>query len=183
LILGAGCLRGNLQPQVGELYAKDDRRRTTAFQIYAAMIAFGGFVAPIVTGQLAKSFTWHVGFAFAGFGMLIGLGVYLYGRPYLPPDPPRKVRLAAPPLTREERNIVWLLILLLPVASLFWIAQSQVWNTYNIWVRDHVNLTFGHIFVQADPPDDAAVALYTELGTREDVLHFDIEVQPKRNAT
>jgi POT family proton-dependent oligopeptide transporter len=107
------------------------------------MIAFGGFVAPIVTGQLAKSFSWHVGFAFAGFGMLVGLGVYLYGRPYLPPDPPRQVRLAAPPLTREERTIVRFLILLLPVAALFWIAQSQVWNTYNIWVRDHVNLTFG----------------------------------------
>ena len=143
LILGAGCLRGNLSPQVGELYAKDDRRRTTAFQIYAAMISFGGFVAPIVTGQLAKSFTWHVGFAFAGFGMLIGLAVYLYGRPYLPPDPPRRERLTAPPLTPEERYVVWLLILLLPVAALFWIAQSQVWNTYNIWVRDHVNLTFG----------------------------------------
>jgi aminoglycoside 3-N-acetyltransferase I len=32
------------------------------------------------------------------------------------------------------------------------------------------------IFVQADPPDAPAVALYTALGTREDVLHFDIEV-------
>jgi aminoglycoside 3-N-acetyltransferase I len=31
------------------------------------------------------------------------------------------------------------------------------------------------IFVQADPPDAPAVALYTKLGTREDVLHFDIE--------
>jgi len=30
------------------------------------------------------------------------------------------------------------------------------------------------IFVQADPGDDAAIALYTRLGTREDVLHFDI---------
>lgn len=30
------------------------------------------------------------------------------------------------------------------------------------------------IFVQADPPDAPAVALYTKLGTREDVLHFDI---------
>src|SRR3954468_7798283 len=61
LITGAGCFRGNLQPQAGELYGKNDRRRTTVFQIYAAMIAFGGFVAPIVTGQLAKSFSWHVG--------------------------------------------------------------------------------------------------------------------------
>jgi aminoglycoside 3-N-acetyltransferase I len=30
------------------------------------------------------------------------------------------------------------------------------------------------IFVQADYGDDAAVALYTKLGTREDVMHFDI---------
>ncbi len=143
LITGAGCLRGNLQPQVGELYAKDDRRRTTAFQIYGAMINLGAFIAPIVTGQLAKSYSWHFGFAFAGFGMLVGLAIYLSGRPYLPPDPPRTARLAAPPLTREERRIVGYLIALLPIAALFWIAQSQVWNTYNIWVRDHLNLTFG----------------------------------------
>ena len=30
------------------------------------------------------------------------------------------------------------------------------------------------IFVQADHGDDAAIALYTKLGVREDVLHFDI---------
>jgi len=32
------------------------------------------------------------------------------------------------------------------------------------------------IFVQADYVDPPAIALYTRLGTREDVLHFDIEV-------
>ncbi|HJV70268.1 AAC(3)-I family aminoglycoside N-acetyltransferase [Ideonella sp.] len=30
------------------------------------------------------------------------------------------------------------------------------------------------IYVQADRGDDAAIALYTKLGAREDVLHFDI---------
>jgi len=30
------------------------------------------------------------------------------------------------------------------------------------------------IYVQADPGDEAAIALYTKLGVREDVLHFDI---------
>ena len=34
------------------------------------------------------------------------------------------------------------------------------------------------IFVQADQGDDAAIALYTRLGTREDVLHFDIPPLP-----
>ena len=37
------------------------------------------------------------------------------------------------------------------------------------------------IFVQADPGDDPAIALYTKLGVREDVLHFDITV-PVRGA-
>lgn len=31
------------------------------------------------------------------------------------------------------------------------------------------------IYVQADHGDDPAIALYTRLGSREDVLHFDIE--------
>ena len=36
------------------------------------------------------------------------------------------------------------------------------------------------IFVQADPPDAPAVALYSKLGVREDVLHFDIPVPSVR---
>lgn len=35
-------------------------------------------------------------------------------------------------------------------------------------------------FVQADLVDDPAIALYTKLGIREDVLHFDIPVDGKR---
>ena len=36
------------------------------------------------------------------------------------------------------------------------------------------------IFVQADPPDVPAVALYDKLGTREEVLHFDISLDDDR---
>ncbi|MEJ8847251.1 AAC(3)-I family aminoglycoside N-acetyltransferase [Variovorax rhizosphaerae] len=35
------------------------------------------------------------------------------------------------------------------------------------------------IYVQADHGDDAAIALYTKLGVREDVLHFDIPLDGK----
>jgi aminoglycoside 3-N-acetyltransferase I len=35
------------------------------------------------------------------------------------------------------------------------------------------------VFVQADRGDDAAIALYTKLGAREDVLHFDIAPAPR----
>lgn len=36
------------------------------------------------------------------------------------------------------------------------------------------------MYVQADHGDDPAIALYTQLGTREDVLHFDIPVPDPR---
>jgi len=35
------------------------------------------------------------------------------------------------------------------------------------------------VSVQADRGDDAAIALYTKLGAREDVLHFDIAPAPR----
>jgi aminoglycoside 3-N-acetyltransferase I len=38
------------------------------------------------------------------------------------------------------------------------------------------------IFVQADIGDDPAIALYTKLGVREDVLHFDIAVCSRAGA-
>lgn len=38
------------------------------------------------------------------------------------------------------------------------------------------------IYVQADHGDDPAIALYTKLGVREDVMHFDIAVPRKTGA-
>ena len=35
------------------------------------------------------------------------------------------------------------------------------------------------LFVQADYGDDPAVALYTKLGVREDVMHFDLPPRPR----
>jgi aminoglycoside 3-N-acetyltransferase I len=37
------------------------------------------------------------------------------------------------------------------------------------------------IFIQADQGDDPAIALYSKLGTREDVLHFDIAVPARQS--
>src|SRR4051812_17760109 len=104
LILGAGLLRGNLSAQVKSLYADGDRREADAFQIYYVGINIGAFIAPILTGALATWWGWHAGFGFAGFGMLIGLGLYLAGARFLPPDPPRSARKARAALTAPERS-------------------------------------------------------------------------------
>jgi POT family proton-dependent oligopeptide transporter len=147
LILGAGLLRGNLAPQLAELYGGDDRRRAVAFQVYACVVSLGAFVAPLVTGLLSQLFDWDVAFAAAGFGMLIGLVVYLSGAGSLPPVAIRPRQGGRVRLRRSDWRRILALIALLPIAALFWIAQSQIWNTYNIWVRDHVELRLGSLTI------------------------------------
>ncbi|HEY7900660.1 MAG TPA: peptide MFS transporter [Caulobacteraceae bacterium] len=143
IVLGCGFLRGNVAPQIGDLYDREDRRRDTAFQIYGAVINFGAFIAPIITGALGAAWGWHVGFGFAGFGMLIGLVVYLSGQRLLPPERPRGPRAPRAALSAGDGRIIGFLLVLAPVVALFWVAQSQVWNTYNLWARDHVELNLG----------------------------------------
>ncbi len=140
LILGAGAVRGNLEAQVGALYPAGDRRRDDGFQFYYIGINVGAFVAPVVCGLLGAVYGWHFAFGFAGVGMLIGLVIYLAGSRHMPPDTAR-FRAAHATLTPPERRVILVLVALVPVMALFWIAQSQVWNVYNLWVRDHVDLS------------------------------------------
>lgn len=140
LILGAGFLRGNLIAQVGRLYQTGDERLAAGLQIYVAMVNTGGFIAPIITGLLGQTWGWHFGFGFAGFGMLIGLAIYLAGSKYIPADPPRREPRQSAPLSRSEWRTVFFLIGLLPALTLYWIVNAQEWNVYNIWTRDHVNI-------------------------------------------
>jgi proton-dependent oligopeptide transporter, POT family len=140
LIMGAGVLRGNLASQVGDLYTDDDRRRESAFQIYYGALNSGAFIAPLITGVLAQTYGWHYGFGFAGFGMLLGLLIYLSGGRDLPPDAVRGASAVRRKLSAKERRVALIMVLMLPIFTLFWIAQSQIWNTYNLWAKDHVDM-------------------------------------------
>lgn len=139
LILGAGFLRGNLASQMSQLYSPADHRRVAAFQIYYIVINCASFLAPLIAGELSKLYGWQAGFGFAGIGMLFGLMTYLTGGRDLPPNRSPSVQ-GRQPLDGSERRVVCVLALLVPLFALFWVAQSQVWNTYNIWARDHANL-------------------------------------------
>ncbi|WP_068073806.1 peptide MFS transporter [Novosphingobium lentum] len=144
LILGVGLFRGNLSAQVKALYADGDRRQADAFQIYLIAVNLGGFVAPLLTGALAKAHGWHAGFAAAGIGMLVGLAIYLAGSRNLPEDRPRdRTARIRTPLNPAERRRLAGLFALWPLLVCFWIAQSQVWNVYNLWARDHVAMVVG----------------------------------------
>jgi len=143
LVLGVGLFKGNLSAQVKALYTAGDRRQADAFQIYLIAVNAGGVIAPLLTGSLASAWGWHIGFAAAGVGMLIGLAVYLAGSRFLPPELPRRRSGDSTPLTPGQKRQITGLLMLWPFLIGFWIAQSQVWNLYNLWVRDHVERRIG----------------------------------------
>lgn len=139
LILGAGLLKGNLAAQVGRLYDHSDQRRDAAFTLYSMAINVGAFVAPLICGTLGELYGWHYGFGAAGIGMMIGIAIYLAGRRHLPPDELVRQRADAPRLQKGDGVVILALLLLFFVAALYWTAQSQVWNSYPLWIRDRVD--------------------------------------------
>jgi POT family proton-dependent oligopeptide transporter len=142
LLVGVGCFKGNLASQIGALYAPSDLRRADAFQIYYLFINGAVIVAPLIAGTLGEVYGWGYGFGAAGVGMLIGLVIYLTGRRWLPPEPVRVESAARPDLTRNERNAVIVLVLLLPVLAIGAVGNQQIFNAYMLWVPSNVNLVF-----------------------------------------
>jgi proton-dependent oligopeptide transporter, POT family len=136
LILGSGAFKPNISTQVGGLYAPGDQRRDRAYSIFYVGINVGAFLAPLVCGTLGEEAGWSYGFAAAGVGMCIGLCIYLYALPTLPPDELHKAKATLDrraPLNREQwRAIVALLVLFVP-NTLFWGTYEQQSNTIVLW--------------------------------------------------
>lgn len=148
LVLGVGCLKGNLASQVSALYRPGDGRATDAYQLYYIGISAGGFFAPLVCGYLGEEVDWHWGFGAAGVGMVIGLVIYLSGRRHLPPEP-RAVRAAAaepqPAMTRREWQVLILLGLMIPVLAVSALGNQQMFNAYLVWAdRSYEFMLFGY---------------------------------------
>lgn len=139
LVIGSGLLKGNLAAQVGGLYEKADQRRDSAFAIYHVGISIGATIAPLVCGTLGELYGWHYGFGAAGIGMLIGLAIYLSGLRHMPPDTALRSAEGRPRLLPGDGRVIGSLLLLFLLATFFWAAQTQVWNTYPLWIRGRVD--------------------------------------------
>ncbi|PQZ90219.1 MFS transporter [Arthrobacter sp. MYb227] len=103
--IGSGGLKANATALVGSLYSKEDTRRDAGFSIFYMGVNIGGFLGPILTGFLHKSWGFHVGFAAAAIGMALGVGIYMMGRKNLPAS----VHEVINPLPANERKKYFLI--------------------------------------------------------------------------
>jgi POT family proton-dependent oligopeptide transporter len=83
IVLGTGLLKPNVSTIVGELYPEGGARRDAGFSIFYMGINVGALVAPLICGYLGENINWHLGFAAAGVGMVLGLIQYRLGWGFL----------------------------------------------------------------------------------------------------
>jgi len=156
IVIGTGLLKPNISTLVGGLYEPGDERRDAGFSLFYMGINLGAFLGPIIAGRIAEGIDWHLGFACAGFGMILGLTQYVLGRRHLQPAVDRiaaqkAARRAADataaagqggrsPLTADDWRRISAVFVLFIFASLFWGAYEQAGSTLTLFADRYVHL-------------------------------------------
>jgi proton-dependent oligopeptide transporter, POT family len=83
IIVGSGFLKANISVIVGQLYPRTDVRRDAAYTIFYMGINLGAAIGTLIAGYLGQTYGWRYGFGAAGVGMLLGLIVFVWGKPLL----------------------------------------------------------------------------------------------------
>jgi len=97
IVVGSGFLKANISVIAGQLYRMTDPRRDAAYTIFYMGVNTGAALGTILVGYLGQTLGWSWGFALAGIGMVLGLIIFVLGKPALkgqgePPAPLAKKR-------------------------------------------------------------------------------------------
>ncbi|MES2096086.1 MAG: oligopeptide:H+ symporter [Pseudomonadota bacterium] len=142
LILGSGCLKGNISAQVGQLYPQAaESLRTQGYTIFSAGINVGAVLGPLTCGGLAAAYGWHAGFGAAAGLMLLALAIYLAGQRDIPGGRRAgSVRVVYPPMTSDEWKRTLLLIFVAALTVFPNVAYPMIWSIGVLWIDGHVSL-------------------------------------------
>lgn len=80
IIIGNGYFKANISTIVGKLYEDNDPRRDSGFTIFYIGINIGAVLATTVVAYVGETYGFKYGFGLAGFGMLLGLLIFWFGR-------------------------------------------------------------------------------------------------------
>lgn len=119
IIVGSGFLKANISVIVGQLYKMTDIRRDAAYTIFYMGINVGAALGTILVGYLGETIGWAYGFGLAGIGMVLGLIIFMIGKPAL------KGNGEPPKLLDRQREYTLYGVGIAAVAVIWFLVQSQ----------------------------------------------------------
>lgn len=149
IVMGVGFLKANISAIVGELYPKTDKRRDSAFTYFYVGINSGAFLGATWAGFLGETYGWKYGFGLAGIGMLLGLIVFVWGKPLLKGagEAPDEEALKRPRFAGLSAE--WLIYIgtFLMTFVVWWMVRDQ--NTVGAVLGIFGALLIGYIFYRS----------------------------------
>jgi len=155
LAVGNGFFKPTTVTLIGDLYEQGDKRRDSAFTIYYSIFNGGAAAAPVLCGFFGETYGYRYGFLVAGIAMAFGILLYLIlGKMYLgdlgkvarhklvkQDNIKKEVRQ---PLTKEEKQRMLVIFILLFLVIAFWAAFEQAGSTINLFTKDYFNKSIGN---------------------------------------
>lgn len=151
IIAGTGLLKPNISTMVGGLYREGDPRRDSGFTLFYMGINVGAVLAGLVIGTVGEIYGWHYGFSLAGFGMLLGQIVFLWGQKYLKDvgnidqeedkifDKEQAVSQKSPGFSRKEWDRILAICLSFIIVLVFWASFEQAGGLMNLYAFDYTD--------------------------------------------
>ncbi|WP_144096673.1 peptide MFS transporter [Croceicoccus sediminis] len=139
IIVGSGFLKANISVIVGQLYKRTDTRRDAAYTIFYMGVNVGAALGTILVGYLGETIGWSWGFGLAGIGMVLGLIIFVLGKPALkgqgePPKPlAKRVETTLYVVGAASVAVIWFLIQYQDVIQGLLIVCGIVMLTYTLY--------------------------------------------------
>ena len=191
IICGYGYFKTNVPCLVGELYAKNDPKRDSAFTLLYLGGNIGSLIAPVACGIVAHVYGWDYGFGMAGIGMIIGLLIFLSGSKHVPCPSNKIVSFRAKTLDTFvvsfllilvcyyalEYQFEGYLILFVTIASVLWFIKICISSSKQVRKKLFLLVPFalfGILFWVFDEQIFTSVELFVERNVNTHILGFDI---------
>ncbi len=139
IIVGSGFLKANISVIVGQLYSMRDNRRDAAYTIFYMGVNTGAALGTILVGYLGETIGWSWGFGLAGIGMVLGLLIFVAGKPALrgngePPVPlAKKSETALYAVGAGSVAVIWFLIQYVDVIQSLLIVTGIAMLAYTLY--------------------------------------------------
>ena len=191
IICGYCYFKSNVPCLVGELYAKNDPKRDSAFTLLYLGGNIGGLLAPIACGVVASIYGWDYGFGLAGVGMIIGILIFLSGSKHIPCPSNKTVSFRVKTLDTFVVSFIVILvcyyalkyqyegylILFVTIASVLWFIKICI--TSNKKTRKKLMLllpfaAFGILFWVFDEQIFTSVEMFVERNVSTSILGFHV---------
>jgi POT family proton-dependent oligopeptide transporter len=152
IAIGNGFFKPTVVSMIGALYEQGDPRRDGAFTLYYQLFNVGAFIAPLLCGYVAVTYGYLAGFMVASVAVFFSMLIYWVFAPrYLKEIGKLKKKehsaahskSEAVALTKEERDRISVIFVLLFFVTFFWTGFEQAGSSMTVFTEQNIDKSVG----------------------------------------